>query len=270
MGSPIARLHAGHATRNHSALELLPARWRAVAIEADIDDDHFAALAVWVAVGSAVAGSTGLLVGPWAGIAVVVVLAAVPTAAVGRRRGRRARRLVAALPTVVEMMGRSLRTGASFVQALTETAVDAPPVAAHELRRVIAEIRLGRTAAQALQAWAERHGGREIRIVAAALAMASENESGTSQALAGVAQSLRDRVVLAAEIRTHAAQAVSSMHAMVMLPAAFLLVDLLGSRNTTRFLTTTDAGRVCLAAAIVLDAAGWLWMRTVVRRRLPT
>lgn len=270
MGDPLSRLYSGDAARNRSALERLPVRRRAVLVDADIDDEHLAAFAVWCVVGCPVAAMTAWLVGPWAGISVVVLLAALPVTLVVGRRGRRARRLVAALPTVVEMIGRSLRTGASFVQALAETATDAPPVAAHELRRVIAEIQLGRTATQALQAWAGRDSAREVRIVAAALAMASENESGTSQALAGVAQSLRDRVVLAAEIRTHASQAVASMYAMVLLPAAFLMVDLLGSRRTTRFLLSTRIGRVCLVAAVVLDVAGWLWMRATVRRRLPT
>jgi len=268
MTDPLVRLH-GTRPDQSVALDHLPVRWRNIAAAADLGDEHVAGAAVWLVGGLALIAAIGIVFGPWAAGAASVAVVAVPLVVVARRRGRRSGRLVEALPLVVDMIVRSLRSGASLVQALSEVAASAPQVVRRDLQRITDEIRLGRTAADALRSWAERVDGPEVRVVAAALATASENEAGTGHALASVAQSLRDRAALRADIRTHAAQAVASMYALVLLPAAFLGLELIGSGDTAQFLLGTAAGRLCLAAAVVLDLSGWAWMRTIVGRRLP-
>lgn len=268
MADPLLRLHGAHPERA-IVLDHLPTRWRVLAADADLRDDHVVGALIWLVGGAMLSAAVWLVVDPWlAGIALTLVCAT-PPVMVARRRGRRSARLVEALPLVVETIVRSLRSGASLVQSLGEAAATAPPIAGRELQRVTDQIRLGRTVADALRSWAARDDRPEVRIVAAALATAGENEAGTGHALTSVAQSLRDRATLQAEVRTHAAQAVASMYALVLLPVAFLGLDLVGSGKTTDFLLGTAPGRLCFALAVVLDVSGWAWMQSVVRRRMP-
>ena len=176
--------------------------------------------------------------------------------------------MVDALPELIDVLARSLRSGASLDQALREARADARPVIAAELDTLLSDLDLGVPARSALRSWVQRSPAAEVRVVAASLAIASENEAGTSHALAGVGQALRDRAALAQEIRSQAAQAVVSMQAMVLLPFGLVLVDALGSRTRLQFLTAEPLGQACLASALTLTCIGWIWMHSIVRRRL--
>ena len=252
---PLARLHPRPGS--YWQRSALPAPFARFAFEADLTDDHLSALVLWLGFGAAISGAVLALVGMAQSIVMGAAVVAVPLLVARQRAGRRTRRLVAALPDVVDMIGRSLRSGASLTQALREAAADGPsPVG-------------GEPTPHALQAWVERIPRPEVRIVAAALALASRNEAGTMRALDGVSHSLRDRAALTAEIRSQSAQAAVSMQALVLMPALFLGIDAIGSQRTVRFLTEEPSGQVCLVVAVVLGVVGWLWMAAIIRRRSP-
>ena len=78
--------------------------------------------------------------------------------------GRRAEKLREQLPDVLTIMASSLRAGHSFLQALDTTAKEIAQPAATEFQRVVAEIRLGRSAEDALGALAERVGSRRLQV----------------------------------------------------------------------------------------------------------
>jgi len=200
---------------------------------------------------------------------VITVGLLVPVAVVVRRSGRRAQLLVGALADFVDTLGRSLRSGASFATALTEATASQPPVLRAELELVSVSVQHGQHIADALAELVARWPRPEVRIVGAALALASENETGSARALDGVSQTLRDRAAIANEVRTHSAQATASLYALVALPVGFLCIDAVGSKQATTYLTTSSFGWFCLVIGVVCDLVGWLWMTALVRRRLP-
>jgi tight adherence protein B len=264
---PLARLHPR--LGSYWQRSSLPAPFARFAFEADLTDDHLNALVLWLGFGTAISGAVLALVGMAQSIVMGAAVVAVPLLVARQRAGRRTRRLVAALPDVVDMIGRSLRSGASLTQALREAAADGPSPVGGELAVVVGGVGRGQPTPLALQAWVERIPRPEVRIVAAALALASRNEAGTMRALDGVSHSLRDRAALTAEIRSQSAQAAVSMQALVLMPALFLGIDAIGSQRTVRFLTEEPSGQVCLVVAVVLGVVGWLWMAAIIRRRSP-
>ena len=68
------------------------------------------------------------------------------------------------LPDVLTIMASSLRAGHSFMQALDTVAREIPQPAATEFQRVVAEIRLGRSTDDALEALAERVGSCGLQV----------------------------------------------------------------------------------------------------------
>ena len=264
---PLARLYPRRRSRCQRVS--LPAPLARFAREADLTDDHLSALVLWLGFGVVASGALLALVGVAPSLVMCVAVVAIPLLVARRWAGRRTRRLVASLPDVVDMIGRSLRSGASLAQALREVATGGPSTVRSELAIVVGGIDRGQPTPQALQVWVERMPRPEVRIVAAALALASRNEAGTTRALDGVSHSLRDRAALTAEIGSQSAQAAASMQALVLLPALFLGIDVIGSQGTVRFLTREPLGQVCLVAAVVLDVFGWLWMMAISRRRSP-
>jgi tight adherence protein B len=274
MASPLERLHHGDRSTTHPRrlphLQTIPEPLRKFGVQADLNQEHAVAAVAWAAIGPFLAIGAGLVFGLWSGIAVATTLVVVPIVLAARWSGRRTNQLLSALPDAVEMVGRSLRSGASFTQALHEVAADAPPVVAVEMRQVLGGIEMGQPAWHSLRAWADDVGRPEVRIVASALALASENEAGASRSLEGVSQSLRDRTALAAEIRSHTAQAAASMQALVLLPVGFLSIDALGDQRSIRYLTTERLGQLCLVIGVLLNTVGWAWMKSIVHRRLPS
>ncbi|MGB4318244.1 MAG: type II secretion system F family protein, partial [Candidatus Microthrix parvicella] len=90
-----------------------------------------------------------------------------------------------------------------------------------------------------------RHGGR------------------TADALDGVANTLRDRRAVAAELAAQTSQARLSAWVLVALPPLFLV---LGSVVDPRLIgaVATPAGVVVLAVAVALEVVGFVWSRRIL------
>lgn len=264
--SAVARLYADAPSRS---VRQLPGWLGRICTTADIGNDHIVGFGVWLVVGCAVGLTTAVFGDLRLALAVFAVVIVTPAGFVFQRSGRRALRLVGSLPATVDLIARSLRSGASFTQALSEASDQTNSLVADELRSILDDVQRGVPISAAMRTWAERSGQVEVRIVASALALASENEAGSTRALEGVSQSLRDRRALNGEIRALTAQASASLRAMVLLPVGFVLLDALTAQTVVRFLTGEPFGRLCLFAGVALELVGWLWMRALVQRQLP-
>ena len=91
---------------------------------------------------------------------------------------------------------------------------------------------------------------------------------GGSQALAldSAASLLRERQAVALERSAHSAQARLSARVMTIVPVAFTAWVLL-TNDQARAATATPFGSAALAAGVLLNLTGWMWMRRVVRVR---
>ena len=261
----VDRLHRSPSTRQIPR----PQGWLGRACsKADISDDHIIGALVWLLAGVGLTGLLALFGDLRVSLVTLIVVVALPSGLLMQRAGRRAERLVASLPATIDRIARSLRSGASFAQSLSEASVQTDSLVAEELRAIQSDVQRGIPISSALRTWAEQAGQAEVRIVASALALASQNEAGSTRALEGVSQSLRDRRALNAEIKALTSQASASLRAMVMLPVGFVLLDALSAKTVVRFLTIEPLGRLCLFTGLALEAAGWLWMRALVQRQL--
>lgn len=268
MTSAVSRLHQGSPRRSPTALPPLHPRIDHLLAGAEIDRDHLVSAGLWLGLGSFVAFVASLVFGLRAGVVVVVVVASTPAIVLVRWSGRRDRHLVEALPGVVDMIARSLRSGLSLGQAVHEVADTAAPAIAPELRRIVDDMGRGHSLVTAVGGWVNRSHLPEVRVVGAAIALATTNEAGATRALDGVSQSLRDRHALDGEIRVLTAQSSASTRALVGLPICFLALDALAGQHALGYLVTNPLGRSCLVAGLSLDAVGWWWMRSIVKARM--
>ncbi len=210
----------------------------------------------WVVGGPALAG-LGLAAGvggPW------LLLSA--------RRGRGPAALEAALPPVLEATARGLRAGASLPVALASAAAGSAPAVTPDLASVVSG------AAQdglvpALDRWAARRPLPGVRLAAAALALAAEVGGGGSRALDGVALTLRQRQAAAGEVRALATQARLSAVVLTVAPLLFAVLAAAADPRTASVLLRSPLGQGCLAAGLLLDAAGAAWMARITRAGAP-
>jgi tight adherence protein B len=80
-----------------------------------------------------------------------------------------------------------------------------------------------------------------------------------------VAATLRDRLAVAGEVRALSSQARMSAWVIGLAPLAFGGFTIATDPRNGQFLFHTPLGLALLAAGIVLDGLGWLWMQRLTR-----
>lgn len=182
--------------------------------------------------------------------------------------GRREARLLGELPALLEVVARSMRTGAPLPLALREAASGSSAAAA-DLATVVAEVDAGVPWGDALRRWTEGRPHPDLRLAAGALVVALSAGGSPARAVDGVAATLRERAEVDRELRALATQARTSAAVVAGAPLAFGALGLLGDERTTAFLLGTPAGLACLLTGLGLDLAGAAWMRRIARGPAP-
>jgi tight adherence protein B len=219
---------------------------------------------------SVVAALIGLTLGAallrslYLGLAVGGVAAFAPTVALRVSLSRRAEKLREQLPDVLTIMAASLRAGHSFMQSLDTVAKEIAPPAAGEFQRVIAEIRLGRSVEDALEALSERVGSDDFRWAVLAVNIQREVGGNLAEILDNVADTLRERAIMRRQIRVLTAEGRLSAWVLALLPFAIALYMFAVNPDYIGLLFTTTVGLVMLITAAALLVAGVLWMRKIV------
>jgi tight adherence protein B len=177
------------------------------------------------------------------------------------RAGPRAE--TAALPSALEDLARSMRSGSSVEVALAEVALTASPPVQAELQACVDLLGRGASLAGALGSWSATTAVPGVRLAVAALLLAHEGGS-RAWALDQVAATLRERLALDQELRAQASQATLSAAVIVLAPVGFSALMVLVDPRVAGFLAS-PVGIGCVGLGLTLDAAGAWWMRRLLR-----
>lgn len=179
---------------------------------------------------------------------------------------RNAARRDAQLVPMLERMAADLRAGATLAPAFVAVARTTPAPLGEELRGIAAEIQHGAALSQAVDRWGERaDDGSPIRVVAAALTVATEAGGEVARSVDRLAATLRERRELRAEVRALATQARTSAAVLVVAPLGFAALVAGIEPGAVTFLVTSPVGLLCLSAGLALDALGATWMARILR-----
>jgi tight adherence protein B len=177
---------------------------------------------------------------------------------------RRADKMREQLPDVLTIIASSLRAGHSFLQALDTVAREIPAPADVEFQRLVAEIRLGRPAEDALEALADRVGNPDFRWAVLAVNIQREVGGNLAEILDNVADTLRERATIRRQIKVLTAEGRLSAWVLAILPFAIALYMFAVNPGYISMLFTTQLGLFMLGVAGVLMVLGILWMRKIV------
>jgi tight adherence protein B len=196
------------------------------------------------------------------GLAVLVglLVSIAPPATVAGLWGRHDVQIERALPDMLDMVARGLRSGASLPQAFVEAAPVAAPSIADDLRGVDMSMRRGMAFTDALAQWAELRPLPGVRLTVAALSLASEVGGAQAKAVEGVAATLRDRLAIRAERRAASTQARASAAVMALAPIGFAVVAAGLDRRTAVAMVGSPFGVACAGLGLLLDGVATIWM----------
>jgi tight adherence protein B len=224
----------------------------------------FAAAAVAV-VGIVIFVATGSVV---LGGCAVIITGVFPPAALKFVAGRNRRKFVAQLPDTLNLIAGALRGGYSFLQSLETVSMQIDGPMGKELRRVLAEGRLGRDLEDSMEETARRMESDDFDWVVMAVRVQREVGGNLAEILASVSETMIVRDRLRREIKALTAEGRISMVILGIMPVALALFLYVVNPKYMSLLFTDPTGRMLAIGATVLAAVGVYWMRKTTQIEL--
>lgn len=217
-----------------------------------------------VTAGVVAAGLVVVVMGPgalgWA-VAVGVSGGTVCWMVLARISARRARRRADEVARAARLLSSLLNAGQIPTVALGEAAADFPVLAP-----AASSAQVGGDIAAALRQGASAPGGDGLRTIAAAWQVSSRSGAPVAGVLRRVADSLRLERQVAEIVETELAAARTSGQIMAALPFAAVALGFFAGVNSLEFIFGAGLGQWLCAAAVVLTAAGLMWIERLAKR----
>jgi tight adherence protein B len=188
-----------------------------------------------------------------------------PRVYLARRTAKRLATIERQLVDLLTLVASSVRSGFSFVQSLDTAAERVGGPLEVEVRRVLADVRLGQALDDALRAWVERLPNRDLRLLVTATVVQRSAGGNLSEVLENLAQTMRERSELRQQVRALTAYPRLTARVVALYPLGITLMLTLMSPETYMRLWTEPLGWALLGAALFVNALAFTVMRSIVR-----
>jgi tight adherence protein B len=233
--------------------------------QADIPIRPAEALFIYV-VAVILALALGLLLGNviWCLVAGAVVAVA-PWMVLNVLATRRTDAFTRQLPDMLQLLGTTLRSGFSIMQGLdTVSRQVGEPIGEH-IRQAVAETRLGRSLADALNDVAVRVRSEDFTWVVTAIAIQREVGGNLAELLDIVSETMTARSRLRREVKTLTAEGRIGAIIISIMPLAIGLFVWSVNPSYLDSLFQSTTGKFVVYGSILLALAGMVWIRKVVK-----
>ncbi len=223
---------------------------------------------VFVRIGASALGglvlSFALLDGP---ASLVGVLAgAIPILLLVRRAHLRSKRITEQLPDALDRIGRALRAGHAFNDALRAAAQDLPEPIGEELARVSEANRLGVDMRTCLETLAQQNPGSfDLRLMVSAVLLNRDTGGNLVEILDHLADTIRERLLFEQKVQSLTAE--TNVSSMILGVLPFIVAGMLVLLRPAYLqpLFVTGPGQALLAVALGSLAVGVLLLRALAR-----
>ena len=199
------------------------------------------------------------------GVLFAGVAAAIPFIALGIGAKRRTSKLHGQLPDILMILAGSLRAGHSFLEALDMVAQEVGEPGAGEFGRVVAEIRLGRSVPDAMDAMALRIGSDDFKWALLAVNIQREVGGNLAEVLDTVSDTMRDREGIRRQIQVLTAEGRLSVAILAGLPVGVALYLSWVNPEYLSLLFNNGLGLLMTGVSVLMLGLGVIWMRKVVK-----
>jgi len=214
-----------------------------------------------VAVLSALAGVAGGLF-PFVVVALLTIL--LPPAILAFLAGRRKRKFTSQLPDTLTLLAGTLRAGYSLLQGVEAVAQEIDDPMGRELRRVLAEARLGRPLEDALEDAAARMESADFEWAVMAIRIQREVGGNLAELLDTVADTMIQRERLRREVRALTAEGRISAIVLGIMPVALGFMMYALNPDYMRPLFRDSLGQALLIGSGLLALVGFYWMKKTI------
>lgn len=187
-----------------------------------------------------------------------------PPAVLSFMASQRQRKFTSQLPDTLTLLAGTLRAGYSLLQGVEAVAQEVEDPMGRELRRVLAEARLGRPLEEALDDAAQRMSSADFEWAVMAIRIQREVGGNLAELLDTVAETMLQRERLRREIRALTAEGRMSAIVLGLLPVGLGLAMWGMNPDYMRPLFHKSIGQALLIGATLLALVGFYWMKKVI------
>jgi tight adherence protein B len=259
------------ATGNYSFLNVilqdfaLPRAIQAKIIQADMETTSLSVLLSSAGFAAAGFGIAYL----WVQIIAVQLIAAVvlsyaPFGFITFKAARRMKKFNDGLPDAIDMMSRALRAGHSMTASINVIAEQAAEPVRSEFSEVFKQQNFGLPIREAMGQMLERVPSQDLRVLVTGILVQKETGGNLVEILDRTAHTIRERLRIQGEIRTHTAQGRLTGYILCALPIVMLVVINFMNPGYSKVLTETPTGHMISYIGIGLLITGGLIIRQII------
>ncbi|MBV8903972.1 MAG: type II secretion system F family protein [Acidobacteriia bacterium] len=200
-------------------------------------------------------------------IGLALVLGALPVLYILRVRKRRLRKFEENLPDAIDLFIRSMKAGHTIHAGLETIAQETFDPVRMEFRKLVEELALGAPLEQALHGLGRRVPLMDLRFFVTGLILQRQTGANMVQVLENLVLLVRERLNLAAKIKSATAQQRFSAGLLCALPLVVGLGVWVGKPEYIHLLYTDELGQKFLTYAVISEVIGILVIRKIANPR---
>jgi tight adherence protein B len=175
-------------------------------------------------------------------------------------QGQRLKKFETQLPDGLILIASSLRSGYGFMRAVQVLTQEMEPPISNEFRKTLEEVNVGIPTEEALHHMAERVDSYDLELTVSAVSMQLQVGGNLASLLETIAETVRERQRIRAEISTLTAEARLSGVILFCLPLAMLAIISFLNPGYVGPLIKSQLGHLLVGAAIAFQGLGGLIM----------
>jgi tight adherence protein B len=192
------------------------------------------------------------------------VLGYLPIGLLSFKRARRIKQFNAALPEAIDMMGRALRAGHSMTASINIIAEQSVEPVRSEFNEVFKQQNFGLPLRDAMSQMLDRVPSQDLRVVVTGILVQKETGGNLAEILDRTSNTIRERLKIQGEIKTHTAQGRMTGWILCMLPVVMLVVINMINPGYSKVLVDTPIGQMLSYLGVGLLVTGGLIIRQII------
>jgi tight adherence protein B len=192
------------------------------------------------------------------------VFAYIPFGFLSFKAARRLKTFNAGLPDAVDMMARALRAGHSMTASINVIAEQSAEPVRSEFGEVFKQQNFGLPIRDAMAQMLDRVPSQDLRVLVTGILVQKETGGNLAEILDRTSATIRERIKIQGEIKTHTAQGRMTGYILCALPLVMLVVINFINPGYSKVLTDTPTGRMLSYLGGGLLLMGGLIIRWII------
>jgi tight adherence protein B len=197
-------------------------------------------------------------------VAVAALLGYLPIGLLSFKRSRRINAFNKALPDAIDMMGRALRAGHSMTASINIVAEQSLEPVRSEFGEIFKQQTFGLPLRDAMTQMLDRVPSQDLRVLVTGMLVQKETGGNLAEILDRIANTIRERLKIHGEIKTHTAQGRMTGWILCALPIVMLVVINMINPGYSNMLTNTPIGKMLSYLGIGLLITGGVIIRQII------